>query len=289
MSRRRILHPVPGERLPRGFAQRLENPPEPVEPRPAATVVLLRSGPGPAAGGDPVGHPEAAGLQVLLLRRSRATGFVPGAWVFPGGRIDAGDHALARRLGRPDEAPHLAALREAFEETGILLTREGGTPRILVADRDRELDGERRSLLEGELTMEDILGRRGLEPDPAAVTRIAHWITPEVEPRRYDTHFFAAAVPPGTRAAVDDGEIVEHRWLAPAPALAEHEAGHLPMVLPTVRTLVHLGHFRSPGDVLEYHEEREVVPILPRFVRTPDGVALEVEEPLPGDEQEPGA
>lgn len=267
MPHRRTLHPIPAERLPRGLVDRLDNPPVPVEPRPAATVILLR----PA---DPAG-----GLQVLLLRRTRAAGFVPGAWVFPGGRIDDADRELARSLGTPREAPALAALREAFEETGILLVRGDARGKVLTTSADPGLEADRQALLQGESTLQELLRRRSVALDIGATTRIAHWITPEVEPRRYDTHFLAAAVPASTPAHVDQGEIVEARWMDPGQARQEHEAGRLPMVLPTVRTLELLTRFRSPDAVLEYHREREVIPVLPRFVRTAEGIALEVEQP----------
>lgn len=288
------MHPIPPHRLPDGFADRLDNACDPVQPRPAATVVLLRapqepgghasqSGASPHADRDEgVAGSDGSGLEVLLLRRTRSAGFVPGAWVFPGGRVDAADH-LPGGNDNPLAPALVAALREAFEETGILLARSvQGERRTLQAARDPSVDRARRDLLDGTLTLTDLLEERELTLDVRATAHIAHWITPEAEPRRYDTRFFAASVPAGTRAAVDNGEIMESRWIAPHRALADHEAGDLPMILPTVTTLEALREFRSPEAVVEYYRTAEVSPILPRFVRTPEGIALEVEATPPG-------
>jgi len=222
---------IPEERLPPGFIETLDNvPARPAVPHPSATVVLMREG--------------EDGPEVLLLRRNRATGFVPGAYVFPGGRVDAadGEDALAERwdgltrgaaAGRlgiaPDADPpaiayYGAALREAVEETGLLagVVAANGPPGGEVVREARE------ALLGGGASFAAVLGKLGARLDGGAVEYIAHWITPEVEPRRYDTRFFAARVPAGSNAVYDEREMTDAVWLTPRAALDGTGAGGCP-------------------------------------------------------------
>lgn len=278
MPKREFDHEIPAGRLPEGFAGRIDRPPaEPVEPRPAATVVLLRSG--------------NAGLEVLLVRRSRTVGFVPGAYVFPGGRVDAADgepSALARLQGTPprDLARRLnlpgreleaaaflvAAFRETFEETGIL----PGLPSQVL--ESPEAIALRRRLLADEIGFHRVLEALDHVVDAGSATYIAHWVTPEAEPRRYDTRFFGLVIPRDARVRVEPGEITEAVWLEPATALARHRAGELPMIFPTLRTLEELVRFSTPAQVLARYRAREIPRILPRLVRTPTGVGIQVPE-----------
>lgn len=264
----------------------MDRPPErPAEPRPAATVVLLRDG-------------EAGGLEVLLLRRVRSAGFVPGAWVFPGGRVDRDDaapelverleglseDAAAARLGLdadadpPAVAYWVAALREAFEETGILVGRDADGHPVPSVTRRPEILGLRDELLEDEDRFPSILDRMGCRMDGAAMEYVAHWITPVAEPRRYDTRFFAAAVAREQEVALAEAELTDHAWLTPDEALRRREEGSLPMVFPTIKTLEGLRWFSSPMEALASYRARNIPAILPRLVRTPTGIGIEVEE-----------
>jgi len=277
-------HVIPHDRLPEGFAERVEDPPDPpARPRPAATIALLRPG---------TGAPE-----VLLLRRSRSAGFVPGAYVFPGGRVDAedGDPELLKRLegldprwaserlGLPLEHEPAAlgfwaaALREAFEETGILVARrrDGGPPPTAAADpRVEEL---RRKIMDSEHLFPEVLDRLECRLDARRVAYIGHWITPVAEPRRYDARFFAAAVSDETRAVVDRREMTDHAWITPREALERFRAGSLPMIFPTVKTLEELARFSSPEAVLHAYRRRAIPTRLPRLVRTEEGVGTVLE------------
>ena len=264
---------IPEERLPPGFADTVDEPPaEPAEARPAATVVLTRDG--------------EDGLEVLLMHRHRRSGFVPGAWVFPGGRVDAadGDPALLDRCRgvEPDPAPSfwMAALREAFEETGVLLARRPGDEGDWVPDAssEPELEQLRRSLMDDQATLLDIVTRLDARLDARPMVHAAHWVTPVVEPRRYDTHFFVAAVPEGRDARPDPREMVDATWLAPAVALERFEAGALPMVFPTVKTLESLAGHPSTDAVLAAFRERTVERILPRLIRTEAGVGIVIDD-----------
>ena len=277
---------IPEDRLPEGFARSVDHPPErPSEPRPAATIVLLREG------------AEGAGMEVLLLRRVRSAGFVPGAWVFPGGRVDrddatdelverlegltAGDAAARLGLGPEADPPAVAywvaAVREAFEETGILVGRDAdGRPAPSITRRP-EVRALRDELLEDEDRFPSILDRMACRMDGAAVEYVAHWITPVAEPRRYDTRFFAAAVSREQEVALAEAELTDHAWLTPDEALRRREEGSLPMVFPTVRTLEGLRGFERPEDALAAYRARAIPTILPRLVRTPTGIGIEVD------------
>lgn len=270
---------IPEERLPPGFIETLDNvPATPAVPHPSATVVLMREG--------------DDGAEVLLLRRNRATGFVPGAYVFPGGRVDAADGedalaecwdglshgAAAARLGIAPEADppaiayYGAALREAVEETGLLagVVAANGPPREDVVREARE------ALLGGGASFAAVLGRLGARLDGAAVEYIAHWVTPSVEPRRYDTRFFAARVPAGSRAVYDEREMTDAVWLTPRAALDRHRRGRLPMIFPTIRTLEDLCDFATVEELLAHYRARAIERVQPTIVRTATGVRLRV-------------
>lgn len=261
---------IPEDRLPPGFAATVDEPPaSPVDPYPAATVVLMRDGPD--------------GAEVLLMRRHDSSGFVPGAWVFPGGRVDRADaepELRERVLGLPDPDPPaafwIAALREVFEETGVLFARDGAgawSPDT----SDPGVERDRRALMAGEETLAHVIARRDLCLDATGMVHIGHWVTPVVEPRRYDTHFFAAAPPDGLEARVDAREMTEASWLVPARALERFEHGELPMVFPTVKTLQSLAGFPTVDEALASLRRRTVERILPRLVRTGTGVAIVVD------------
>lgn len=283
---------LPFDRLPPGFAETLENPPDvPVKARPAATIVLMREG--------------EEGLETLLLRRVRTSGFVPGAYVFPGGRVDADDagpellertrglttESAARRLGLPLDADPpaaayvIAAIREAFEETGLLVGRRSDGAPVAPAAHDAEVARQRDRILVDEDLFADVLDTLDAHLDGSAVEYVAHWITPEVEPRRYDTRFFAASVEGEAPVSVHAAEMTDFVWIRPAAALDASRAGTMPMVFPTLKTLEGLASFDRPESALAAYRERTIPTILPRLVKTPTGVGLEI----PEDESPPGS
>lgn len=272
---------IPRASLPEGFAENIDRPTgSPALPRPAATVVLLR--------------PSDRGPEVLLLRRNRTVGFVPGAYVFPGGRVETADAApdvLARlrglsveqaagRLRLYEEGPsaiayYVAAIREAFEETGILVATSTGEPAASAAASPR-IRAAQMELHRGERTFAEILAGLDVTLNGGAVEYIAHWITPQAEPRRYDTRFFAALVPAGEEARPDGSEITEARWLLPQVALELNAKGELPMVFPTIKTLSALTGFESVESLLASFAGRQIPAMLPRLVRTSTGVGIEL-------------
>jgi 8-oxo-dGTP pyrophosphatase MutT (NUDIX family) len=233
------------------------------DPRPASTVILLR---------DTTSVPE-----VYLLRRQRTMAFAAGMTVFPGGRVDPTDSSIAdswsgpspswfgERLGCSAEtaaAYVAAAVRETFEESGVLLA--GPSTESVVSDTtgdDWETD---RVALEGrELGFADFLHRRGLVLRADLLGVWAHWITPDLEPRRYDTRFFVAALPAGqvTRDVTSESDQVA--WMRPADAVRAVEAGEMLMLPPTYLCCRDLSPYDAVADVLAAAAEREVRPILP--------------------------
>ncbi len=198
----------------------------PVDPRPAATVLLLRDA-------------AAGGIEVLMTRRSLSASFAPGAYVFPGGTVDPADgSALARRLAdrRDNQTDDLlrfavAAIREAWEELGILLVHPASDPRaatIAASAVPRDADAE---------TFLRAIEQAGLRLAADEIWWYCHWITDRDLPRRFDTRFLVATMPPGQVPAPDNREQFEPVWIAPATALARHEAGEFEMIFPTIRTL----------------------------------------------------
>ena len=206
---------------------------EPAPVRPAATVLLLRDSP--------------QGVEVLMTRRSLTASFAPGAYVFPGGGIDAADaqaHGQATR--RPTQSDlHLtqaiAAIRESFEELGVLLAvRPDGTP--ATAKDVAALDRKAPFLPQA--------AARGLWLAAADVFVLAHWITDRDLPRRFDVPFLVARMPEGQTPVADEAEQFEPVWVRPADALARHKEGHFFIIFPTIRTLERLLPYANVEAVL---------------------------------------
>ncbi|MBO1008059.1 MBL fold metallo-hydrolase [Acidovorax sp. SD340] len=214
---------------------------EPVATRLAATVLLLRDAP-----------VNAGGIEVLMTRRSDKASFAPGAYVFPGGGIDALDaqsHTAADR--RPTQSDlHLtqaiAAIRESFEELGVLLARHADGPRKgLMADAQDIAAIDRHQPFVAQCTA------RGLRLAADSVFMLAHWITDRDLPRRFDVPFLVARMPEGQEPVADEAEQFEPVWVRPADALARHEAGQFFMIFPTIRTLQRLATFATTQAVFD--------------------------------------
>jgi 8-oxo-dGTP pyrophosphatase MutT (NUDIX family) len=247
----------------------------PAEPRPAATVILLRDG---------VGGPE-----VYLLRRTASMAFAPGMTVFPGGRVDQSDATVADAWAGPSPAEFgtrlgcsaelavayvAAAVRETFEESGVLLA--GPSASTVVADTTGPDWEDDRVALEGRsLSFADFLHRRGLVLRADLLGPWAHWITPEFEPRRYDTRFFLAALPAGQKTRDVSGESDQVAWLSPSTAVAQVDAGELAMLPPTYLSCTELSSYDSVAAALDAAQHRVVTPILPRLLIEGDEAYLE--------------
>lgn len=241
----------------------------------AATVILVRSP-----------------LEVYLTRRSAASAFAPDAFVFPGGTIEAQDatpQARARTIGLQadrlrkefrasvsavlassepavdEEAARsllVAALRELFEEAGVLLACDPSQRPVSAADSER-LTAERVAVRKGKLSFADFLSGHDWYADARALTLFSHWITPPSEPRRYNTHFFFAVAPPNQAALADAYETHDGIWIAPLRALELHREGALHLVYPTIKHLERLASFASVDDALRYARTKPVLTIMP--------------------------
>jgi 8-oxo-dGTP pyrophosphatase MutT (NUDIX family) len=237
---------------------------------PASTLVLLRDRPG-------------GGAETLLIQRHQASRFAAGDFVFPGGKVEAADvpeditrwcrgleaAEAAHRLGLAGD-PRAAlgywtgAIREAFEEVGLLLARDA-QDRPVNASAPRFAD-YRRACQRDHRTFWDMLKAEGLTLALDELVYFAHWITPEERPLRYDTRFFAAPAPSEQEAIADEHEIVAVRWLTPAAALQAHQGGQLPLRLPTARNLALFAEATSTADALRRLDGIRVAMIRPRLV-----------------------
>jgi 8-oxo-dGTP pyrophosphatase MutT (NUDIX family) len=242
----------------------------PAVPRDAATVMVLRP---ESAAGKPGDAPE-----VLMLRRPAAMAFAPGAYVFPGGSVDPDDgdpdigwvagptpEEFGRLLGCTAESARAlvcAAVRETFEESGVLLA--GGADGAPAEFDEASLAADRADLAAGRARFAEVLARRGLVIRADLLTPWARWITPEAEPRRFDARFFAAALPPGQNVTGHHAEAEQIGWERPEAAISAAKAGSM-LLLPPTATI--LGEFAAQGRVGKILASRRIVtPIEPRLV-----------------------
>ncbi len=225
--------------------------------RPAATIMLLRDG--------------QDGIEVFMVVRHHAVAFAAGALVFPGGRVEESDHDLAAGgCPNPDGldtgalAFRIAAIRETFEECGVLLARPAGSDRLIDGATLKRLEDQHRGALNGgSIGFDAVLASEGLLPAPDLLVHFAHWITPAVQPKRYDTHFFLAEAPPEHLAVHDGGEAVDSMWIAPARALADTDAGRFKLVFATAKNLEKLSWSGSVKEAMATARAASVVTVQP--------------------------
>ena len=253
----------------------------------AATVVLVRDG--------------EAGPELFMVRRHHKNKFMANATVFVGGRVDEADRApevvgrcrgvtpaeAAERVGVDAEtaiALYVAAVRETFEESGVLLgARVDGS-----AVSHDELAGERERLNSDQLSFAELLLADKLQLSLHRLRYLAHWITPKFEPRRFDTYFFAAEVPPGQRASYDARETTAGEWITPARLLEENRAKRVLLAPPTLCVIEELASARSAGEAVARAPDGPMPAIQPRplvggAAGIGDGSAASIVLLLPGD------
>ena len=248
--------------------------PDVAAPRPASTTLLLRDS---AAAGQ---------IEVFMMVRHHQIEFNSGALVFPGGSVDNNDREIAARTelyggGEGlDEAAlgfRIAAIRETFEESGILLARPKGAATLIDAARAGEIAAAHRvALCEGKTTFLDVLADNGLWLALDELVPYAHWITPEGMPKRFDTWFFLAAAPPDQLGAHDGRESTDSLWLSPREAVAGGESGRFKLPFPTTRNLIKLGKQPDVKAALDDARGKPVVPVMPVLTRLNGGRQLRI-------------
>jgi 8-oxo-dGTP pyrophosphatase MutT (NUDIX family) len=198
-------------------------------------------------------RPDPAGMAVYMTRRSSRSRFMPDAYVFPGGAVDPAD-------GEPPQAFAVAALRELFEEAGILIASDAtGSPAALDA---AQLAALRARCAEG-APLAELLGAHALTLDTSALTYYSNWITPASEPIRFDAHFFVARAPEGQAGLADATEVHDGRWFVPRRALASAERKELTIRFPTQKHLERLARFEELEAFMAHARARNVLPIEP--------------------------
>jgi len=253
-------------------------------PIPSATILLIREprGSGEAAGPAPAG-PSA--FEVFMVQRHHQVDFASSALVFPGGKVDPSDRDPALRArcagaGAFDDetvAYRIAAVRETFEESGVLVARARGAAGLVPAARALEIEARWRGPLnEKRVQFGEIAAAEDLELALDALVLFAHWITPEFMPKRFDTHFYLVSVPHDQAAVHDGGESVDSRWIAPTQALADGAAGRLSIIFPTRMQLAKLARATSVADALERAVHAPVVPVLPTIGKGASGPVIRI-------------
>lgn len=245
--------------------------------RPAATVMLVRDG--------------DDGLEVFMMQRTMSAAFARGAYVFPGGKVDDADHAevfepicdnlddaqASERLGLDHGglAWLVAAIREMFEEAGLLLARRDGDDDVVDLD-DPDIaaryNDARHAVHEGELSFSQFCADEGLLLLVDRLQFVDHWITPMGEKRRFDTRFLIAAAPPAQHPLHDDKETIASVWVRPADALRQWRDGELQMLPPTLASLEFLAPFETADGAVAAAEASGVPPtVLPKIIVGDDG------------------
>jgi 8-oxo-dGTP pyrophosphatase MutT (NUDIX family) len=259
--------------------------------RPAATVLLIR---------DAHDATNGAGIEVFMLRRTLQAVFASGMYVFPGGRLDDVDSGVPMEavcdgitdrhastllgLDRGGLAYWVAAIRECFEEAGVLMARRVGSGDAIRFDDPSvaaRFEFARHQVHDSSLGLVELCAREGLRLMTDRMSYIAHWITPRGEQRRFDTRFFVAQAPAAQVPLHDDGETIASLWVRPADALERADAGELLMLPPTIACLRFLEPHASTAAAMDAAGTVGVPPtILPKIVSEP-GAPLEIV--MPGD------
>jgi 8-oxo-dGTP pyrophosphatase MutT (NUDIX family) len=240
-------------------------PATPVIAHPASTVLLLRDGP--------------AGLEVFMVTRHHQSSFMAGALVFPGGAVDPsdGDPGYAEAGAFPDLKLRIAAIREVFEEAGLLLARRKGETALVAPDRLIGIEARHRDRLNrGEIGFPAVLAAEDLVAAPDVLVRFAHWITPKALPKRFDTQFFVTRAPEGQLGLHDDRELVGSRWVRPADALAEAAAKRIQVVPVTRFNLQLLDQSTTVDDALAAAAGRTIITVEPVVTPSPDGPVIRI-------------
>ena len=242
----------------------MSNTNQPPQPVPAATILLLR--------------PSDTQLEVFMVVRHHQIDFASGALVFPGGKADDQDFddELISLIQSPNpdsnmRGAEVSAIREAFEECGILLAYDNNTDQIIDGAKLESLQHYREPLNSGEVSLKDFLVKEQLTLACDRLTRFAHWITPEMMPKRFDTHFYLALAPEDHVAIHDGYESVDSVWISPDQAVEEAKAGKRTIIFPTRLNLEKLSEWSTPDEVIEAAKTLDIVSVLPWTEKREDG------------------
>jgi 8-oxo-dGTP pyrophosphatase MutT (NUDIX family) len=250
-------------------------------PKDSATVILVRQA-----------HRKA--LEVFLARRHVNQSFMAGAFVFPGGRLEAADadFALTKHISTKDDfhpqsllqdnslikkmalSFFICAIRETFEETGVLFarTKSGYSIDFGNAIIKSRFAAYRQSLNLGNITLTEIARQEELILMPELLVPYSHWITPEIAPKRFSTRFFLAELPQGHSATTDRDELTSSLWVTPHDALQMHTAGKITLMPPTLKTIEEMANFISLDELFVAARYRSIYPIMPQPMK--DGLKL---------------
>jgi 8-oxo-dGTP pyrophosphatase MutT (NUDIX family) len=227
----------------------------PVVPVPSSTVLLIRD--------------SANGIEVLMTARHEAAGFAGGALVFPGGKLSPEDSAIADGGAADLLHPYrVAAIRETWEECGILLARRRGAAALISGDELRDVPPHE--------NFNAMVEAAGLQLAGDLLVPFAHWITPQTQPKRFDTQFFLAPAPPGQDARHDGHEAVDANWVTPEQAVRDAEADRVRIVFVTRLNLLKLGQSRSVAEALDRARRDKIVTVQPEIVQTPEGALFRI-------------
>jgi 8-oxo-dGTP pyrophosphatase MutT (NUDIX family) len=257
----------------------------PTRPRDSSTVILLRD-------------VREGPFQIFLMRRHQDQNFMGGAYVFPGGKLDTGDcdpsleprirglsPARARQLLQEPAVPEhtalglfLAAVRETFEESGVLLACDGTGSLLRFGEGETagRFASYRLQLYEKKISLRDLAEKENLLYTLDLLVPFAHWVTPEVESRRFDTRFFLALHPKGQAPFHANIEMTRSLWTTPAAALRDHEAGRILLMPPTLKTVEELSAFSCMDDLFSHARNRTIDTILPEAFRFPGGFGVKL-------------
>jgi 8-oxo-dGTP pyrophosphatase MutT (NUDIX family) len=239
-------------------------------PVPAATILLLRDG--------------SEGLEVFMVKRHHQIDFVAGALVFPGGKVEKGDSdaALSEFFDGGDgwtdamRALGAGAIREAFEESGILLARDARHGDFVTGERLAELQHYRPLLDKREAALADVLRKEKLRLALDQLVHFAHWITPANMPKRFDTHFFLASSPVGHVGSHDGRESVDSIWITPNGAISDRKKWNV--IFPTKLNLMKLDNSKTVSEAIAAARAAKVLPVTPWVENGPDGQMLRIRD-----------
>lgn len=244
----------------------------PSVPIPAATIIIGRERP--------------QGFEIFMVVRHQQIDFASGALVFPGGKTNAHDHDPEIRqfctgtenISDEDLAVRVAAIRETYEESGILLAHQKGSADIVPGEVLKGLKHYRKELVGGTINILDFLKAESLTLAIDRLTLFAHWITPEIMPKRFDTYFFLAEAPDDHLGVHDGSESVDSLWISPKQALAENDAGKHIIIFPTRMNVQKLGRSATLAEAITTAENSEIFTVLPKVENRESGPFLCIPE-----------